>query len=69
MTMLKFSADASIFNAKAAEGKKENLLSKQYRHHKYNLIPSSVPIVKLIRYLNSFTSSQNTHIEKYSNSK
>ena len=64
MSMPKFSADPSILNAKVAEGKKENLLSKQYRHHKYNLIPSSVSIVKLIRYLNSFTSIQNTHIEK-----
>ena len=34
---------------------KENLLSKKYRYQTYNLIPSSVPIVKLIRYLNSFT--------------
>ena len=34
---------------------KENLLSKQYKYKKYNLIPSSVPVVKLIRYLNSFT--------------
>ena len=69
MIMPKFYADPSILNAKVAEGKKENLLSKQYKHHKYNLIPSSVLIVKLIRYLNSFTFSQNTHIEKYSNSK
>ena len=35
---------------------KENLLSKQYKHQEYNLIPSSVQIEKLIRYLNSFTS-------------
>ena len=34
---------------------KENLLSKRYKYKKYNLIPSSVPVVKLIRYLNSFT--------------
>ena len=64
MSMPKFSADPSILNAKVAEGKKENLLSKQYRHHKYNLIPSSVPIVKLIRYLNIFTSRKNIHNKK-----
>ena len=55
MTMPNFLQIHLYLTQKWSKGK-ENLLSKQYRYQKYNLIPSSDPIVKLIRYLNSFTS-------------